>query len=110
LIPLYGRLVLWAVPALDVGIVLVFDRAVPLGREAGRRRNWTRVALAAVVVVAELFVSVDLYTRGFSNLALSRNDSDNHGLDDRTAGQWLMQRRQTSDDLMTTHLGWPAVW
>jgi hypothetical protein len=68
------------------------------------------VTLAAVVVVAELFVSVDLYTRGLSNLALARNDSDNHGLDDRTAVHWLMQRREPGDDLMTTHLGWPALW
>jgi hypothetical protein len=109
-IPLYERLVLWAVPALYVGIVLVFDRALQLGREAGRRRDWTRVMLAAVVVVAELFVSVDLYTRGFNNLALSRHDSTNHGFDDRRAVQWLMQRRRAGDDLMTTHLAWPAVW
>jgi hypothetical protein len=110
LIPLYERFVLWAVPALYVGVVLVFDRAIQLGREAGRRRDWTRVALATSVVVAELFVSVDLYTRGLDNLALSRTDSSKHGFDDRTAVQWLIQHREPGDDLMTTRLGWPAVW
>jgi hypothetical protein len=110
LIPLYERLVLWAVPALYVGIALVFDRAVQLGRDAGRRRDWTRVTLAVVVLVAALFVSVDLYTRGFNNLALSRNDSNNHGFDDRRAVEWLMQRRKPGDDVMTSHLGWPALW
>src|SRR5204863_2446357 len=100
LIPLYERFVLWVVPALYVGIVLVFDRAVQLGRQAGRRRDWTRATLAAIIVVAELFVSVDVYRGGFNNLALSRNDSHNRGFDDRTAVQWLMHRRKPGDDLM----------
>jgi hypothetical protein len=34
----------------------------------------------------------------------------NHALDDRTAVRWLMQRRRPGDALISTRLGWPAIF
>ena len=43
------RLSLWIVPAMYVGLALLVDGAVRLGRDAYHRRQWTQLTLAALL-------------------------------------------------------------
>jgi hypothetical protein len=110
LVPLYERLSLWIVPALYVGVALLVDIAVRLGRDAYHRRRWTQLTLAALLAVAEIQLCADIISRGWINLKLEHAYGSKHGLDDRAAVRWLMRQRQPGDPIMTTHLAWPAIW
>ena len=109
LVPLYERFSLWIVPALYVLIVLALDWATSRVRRAGHSRPWTTLVTAVAVGLMALSVSLDIVRRGRDDLALAR-PIIKHQLDDRGAVSWLMQQRQPGDALMTTRLGWPAVW
>jgi len=108
LVPLYERLSLWIVPALYMGIALLFDAAFPAGWHAWRARRWPRLMLGLIVASFVLIVSAGIIIQGQRRLLTTPRDS-NHGLDDRAAAVWLMARRQPGDALMTTRLGWPAL-
>ena len=110
LVPLYQRLSLWIVPALYVGLALIADRVVRFGRDAYRRRQWTALILAAIVALAALRLCDDIFLRGKEDMRVARPPDNKHQLDDRAAVRWLMRQRQPGDAVMTTHLGWPAVW
>ena len=110
LVPLYERLSLWIVPAMYVGVALLVDRAVRLGRDAYHRRRWTQLTLAALLAAAEVRLCADIISRGWGNLKLEHAYGSKHGLDDRAAVRWLMRQRQPGDAIMTTRLAWPAIW
>lgn len=110
LVPLYERLSLWIAPALYIGVALMVDRAVRLGRDAYHRRRWTQLALAGLLAVAEIRLCADIFARGTENLDIWHAYGNKHGLDDRAAVRWLMGQRQPGDAVVSTHLGWPAVW
>jgi hypothetical protein len=109
LVPLRDRLALWTVPALYVGIALLFDTATGWTVRAWQMRRWTTATLAAAAACASLWVGADVLAQGRPVLEFSARHS-NHGLDDRTAAKWLMERRLPGDAVVTTHLGWPALW
>jgi hypothetical protein len=110
LIPLYERLSLWIVPALYVGVALIVDRAVRLGRDAYHRRRWTQLAIAALLAAAEIRLCTDIVRRGAENLKLEHAHGSKQGLDDRAAVRWLMVQREPGDAVVTTRYAWPAVW
>ena len=110
LVPLYQRLSLWIVPALYVGLALIVDRVARIGRDAIHRRQWTHLMLAALVALAALQLCDDIFGRGKEDMRVARPPDNKHQLDDRAAVRWLMRQRQPGDAVMTTHLGWPAVW
>jgi hypothetical protein len=109
LVPLHQRFSLWVVPALYLGLVLAVDGAVRQARLAVARRRWARFALSLTLALVGLRVSADIVRRGRDDLDLVR-PATKHGLDDRAAVRWLMQQRRPGDAVMTTRLGWPAVW
>ena len=110
LVPLYERLSLWMVPALYVGVSLLVDRAVRVGRDAYHRRRWIHLAFAVLLAVAEVRLCAEIINRGWGNLKLDHAYGSKHGLDDRAAVRWLMRQRQPGDAIITTRLAWPAVW
>jgi hypothetical protein len=109
LVPLHDRLAVWIVPALYVGVALLLDRALRAGRAALARRSRIAVALAGLGVSGAVLVLGDVLRQGTVALRLEQPLA-NHGLDDRTAVRWLMAQRRPGDALITTHLGWPAIW
>ena len=110
IVPLYQRFVLWMVPALYVGVALAGDRAVRVLRDALRRRRPAPAAVATVVLFVAGTVCADAFVRGWRDIALARPRGDKHHLDDRTAVRWLMMQVRPGDAIVTTRLGWPAVW
>jgi hypothetical protein len=48
-------------------------------------------------------------SRGVNDLDIPHLN-EKHALDDRSAVRWLMSQWRPGDVLMTTRLGWPAVW
>lgn len=111
LVPLYQRVSLWVVPALYIGIALFADSAVRFGRNAYRRRSWTRAAFAVVIALIGFQLCADVFRRGKQHLQVGRPVNSNHELDDRTAVKWLMEQRQPGDAVMAmTLLSLPAVW
>jgi len=109
LVPLHERFSLWMVPALYVGIVLAADWAIWHVRRGGDRRQWTTMAPAVAVGLIAFYVSADIVRLGRAELDLARPITK-HGLEDRAAVGWLMRHRRPGDAVMTTRLGWPAVW
>jgi hypothetical protein len=110
IVPLYQRFVLWMVPALAVGIALVLDRAVRVGREAARRRHLVQFVVAVAVAGGVVRLCADVVSRGSETFRLARPGVSKQGLDDRAAVRWLMAQRQPGDAIVTTRLAWPAVW
>lgn len=110
LVPLHQRFSLWIVPALYAGVALVVDRAVRLGGEAYGRRSWMRLAACTAVGLAAFYLCADIFARGREDLAHARPPEHKHNLDDRAAVPWLMRQRQPGDAVLTTRLGWPALW
>lgn len=109
LVPLTDRLALWIVPALYLGVTLLFDAGVRNVLKGWTPRSWPRIAAGTLALLASLYVGVDIVVQGRRNLDLGAPRDSNHALDDRGAVAWLMQRRQPGDVIMTTGLGWPAV-
>lgn len=121
IVPLTERFMLWAVPALYVGIALLADRAASLvtagidlerSRTGPERLAARAIGTAAIGAVA-ILVGVPV---GTSQLADSRDALFTHapdafqGMNDRAGVRWLMQRYHPGDVLISTHLGWPALW
>ena len=110
LVPLYQRFSIWIVPALFIAIALSLDAAVYAVRDAFRHRRWIQTLAGLPLAVAALVVSADIYVRGAHDIANTRPSESKHALNDRYAVEWLMARVRRGDALMTTRLGWPAVW
>jgi len=110
IVPLSDRLVLWMVPALAVGMALVMDRAARVALEAGSRRRLVPLAIAAVVAAGVVRVCVDVIARWQKDYAAESRTSSKQRMDDRTAVRWLMAQRQPGDAIVSTRLGWPAIW
>jgi len=110
LVPLHDRVAFWIAPALYVGIVLLADAGID--HLSTRRRDHRRRALAsgAFALGLALIVSADILATGWRNLDIGLPLDRNRALDDRGAVQWLMDRRQRGDALITSRLGWPAIW
>lgn len=108
-VPLYERFALWIVPSLYAGIAMLADRAALLARDARRGR---RLAFLAAVPAAALavFLTVDISARGIDDLRRARSPETNHGLNDRDSVRWLLAQRKPGDAVLTTRLGWPAIW
>jgi hypothetical protein len=109
LVPLSGRLSLWILPSLYIGIATAGDKAVSEVKSSVQRKRWlaAAVALAGGVMVAGL--CADIY--GTSEFDIkTRPARSTHSLDDRSAIRSLMAQRHPGDAMLTTHLGLPAVW
>ncbi|HJR60872.1 MAG TPA: hypothetical protein VJ813_15790 [Vicinamibacterales bacterium] len=110
LVPLHDRLAVWIVPALYGGVALAADAGFHHGWRAWRERKWPWAAPSVLAIAIAIYVSTDILTTGYRHLDLDHPASGNHALDDRGAVRWLMQRRQPGDALLSTRLGWPAIW
>lgn len=110
LVPLNDRLALWIIPSLYVGVVLLFERGVRLLTNGWRPLSVLRVATGTVAACAGLYVAGDITVNGYRQLDIGVPVHGNRGVDDRRAVRWLMDRRQPGDAIVTTRLGWPALW
>jgi hypothetical protein len=117
--PMQDRLALWIVPALYFGVALLADGAARLAAAAmkdarapePRSRNLALSGCAVLIVTALVVtVSADIVSRGWNEFRAGRLPGSNHGLDDRSAVRWLLERQHASDVIVTTHLGVPAFW
>ncbi|HEY0872199.1 MAG TPA: hypothetical protein VGD94_01910 [Vicinamibacterales bacterium] len=108
-VPLDDRLALWIVPSLYAGIALLLDAGVTL-----MRRPWERPRLAmafgSVMTAAAVVVGSQVIVRGYRHLDVGVPAVSNHDLDDRRAVAWLKARHRAGDVIVTTQLGWPAIW
>lgn len=110
LVPLHDRIALWIAPALYTGIALLADAGLHYGRRAWSQRQWRLAAPGAAAVAAALYVGGDILATGAGHLDLGIPSDSNHALDDRAAVRWLLARRRAGDALISTRLGWPAIW
>jgi hypothetical protein len=108
-VPFFERLTLWILPALFVGIAVLADTAVRVGRAAYARARLLELALAAIGAAVVFALCADVLHRYWQELGV-RPSRSNHALDDRTAVRWLMAQRQPGDVLVTTRLALPAMW
>lgn len=108
LVPLSGRLSLWMLPALYVGIAIAADLSVQMSWSFVARRNWILLSLTSATALISLFLFINIFQLGRS-YAFAQPVS-NHGLDDGSAVRFLMSNSQPGDALMSTHHGLPAIW
>jgi hypothetical protein len=109
-VPLWERLSLWMVPALDVGIAVLVDACVQRLQAGARRRRWPGVATAAAGLALAVAALTGVVRSTWRERDLLRIGGSNHALDDRDAIAWLMARHRPGDVLITTRLAEPAVW
>jgi hypothetical protein len=109
LVPLYQRFALYTAPVLYLGMALLIDRAIRMGRDAHQRRRWSRLILPAAILLVELQLCTDIIRQGVNDVQ-AREANHKQQFDDRTSVRWLMRRTQPGDAVLTTHLGWPAIW
>lgn len=109
LVPFYGRFALWIVPALYAGIALLADRAAALARSRQPLRP-LRIAAAALMAGLILTASYDIVALGLDDFRTTRAANINRGLDDRASTRWLVSQRRHGDAVLTSRLGWPALW
>lgn len=109
LVPFYGRFALWMVPALYAGIALLADRALWLARAHSPQRA-LRLAAALAIAALVLTASYDIAALGWQDFRTTRAPIINRGLDDRASTQWLVSQRRPGDAVLTSRLGWPALW
>ncbi|MDQ3420291.1 MAG: hypothetical protein M3541_16210 [Acidobacteriota bacterium] len=110
LVPLSDRLALWIIPSLYVGVVLLFERGLRLLATGWRPPRLLRLVTGVIAACAGLYVAGDVAVNGYRNLDIGVPIHGNRGVDDRLAARWLMDRRQPGDAIVTTRLGWPALW
>jgi len=109
-VPLDDRLALWIVPSLYAGIALLLDAGVALVRHPAGARRRLATALGSTLALGALVVGSDIIVRGYRDLDLGAPSTSNHDLDDRSAVAWLKARHRPGDVIVTTQLGWPAIW
>lgn len=110
LVPLRERFALWIVPALYAGIAMLGDAALRLVREGMRSRRLVLLLPALPMAAIVLVVASDIVARGLEDFRKSRSPATNRGLHDREAVRWVLAQRKPGDAILTTRLGWPAVW
>lgn len=109
-VPLHDRVALWITPALYAGIALLADEGIRqvAASWSGRPRR-AAVAAGAVAVSLAAWSGADILVSGWRRLDLEPA-AGNHALDDRAAVRWITDRRSPGDALISTRLGWPAIW
>jgi hypothetical protein len=110
LVPLNGRLSLWAVPALYVGIASCIEASAWRPRDAYARAQFARAAVAALLLAAGTGVGLDIVRRGWHEIVEGFPPDSNHGYDDRRGVRWLLARRQPGDAAIAAMLSLPGVW
>jgi hypothetical protein len=101
-VPLFERLSLWMIPAAMVGIAQAVSWAVHRPHQ-----SWAWMPRAVVLAGAVVLVW-DVVPRGYHELTTS--PVTNHGLDDRTAVQWLLSQHRPGSVIVATTLSQPAIW
>jgi len=109
LVPLSGRLSLWIVPSLYIGIATAGDFLVRDLISALQRRRWVVAAVSLAFSVPAAALCADIYRTGEFDIK-TRPRGSAHSLDDRSAIRSLMTHRHPGDAMLTTHMGLPAVW
>jgi hypothetical protein len=66
--------------------------------------------LGSAIAIAALVVGSEVIVRGYQHLDVGVPAVSNHDLDDRSAVAWLKARHRPGDAIVTTQLGWPAIW
>ena len=110
IVPLHDRFALWIVPALYAGIALLLDVGVHHSVAGWRQQRWTRVAAGGITIVLSTWAAADVIAQGRRHLDIGVTADNNHGVDDRTAVKWLLEQAGPGDAVVTTRLGWPAIW
>ena len=109
-VPLYERFSLWIVPALYVGVALLGDEGWRAARRAWSSRRVVRMLSGVVAMGVAVLMAGDIFRTGWPALDFDAPRDSNHGVDDRQAVPWLIARRQPGDAVLSTKLGWPAIW
>ena len=110
LVPLYERFSVWIVPALFVGVALLLNRGLRAFSGGAVAATAARAAVQVAAVAVSIIVSADIWRSGYPALDLGPPRNSNHGLDDRSSVGWLLERAAPGDAILTTRLGWPAIW
>lgn len=110
IVPLYERFSVWIVPALYLGLTLLFDSGARALVEGWRFRRAGRGVLGTLALATAVAIGADICRTGWPALDFGQSPNSNHGVDDRRAVPWLMARRQSGDAVLSTRLGWPAIW
>jgi len=109
-VPLHDRIALWMLPSVYLGVALLADRAGSWVASATRRRAWLPAVAALLVIGPVIDLCNDVFALRDHDGPEIGDTALNHGLDDRRAVEYLLASRQPGDAVLTTHLGWPAVW
>ena len=109
-VPLHDRFALWMVPSLYVGITLLLDSGLHHLSTATRAKRWMLAAPALAAVVLAALPAGDVIAQGRRHLDIGVRPDNNHGVDDRSAVRWLLTEARPGDAIVTTRLGWPAIW
>ena len=110
LVPFYERFSLWIVPALYLGLTLAIGRGGQWLLEGYRRRRAGPLLAGAVTGAVALVTAADVIDHGWRNIDIGVPGDSNHSVDDRSGVRWLMLQRHPGDAIVTTRLGWPAIW
>lgn len=110
LVPFYGRFSLWIVPALYLGLVFAIGRGAEWLAAGYRRRRGGLLLAGGITTALAVVVTADVVDHGRGNLEVGGSAESNHSSDDRSGVPWLMRQRQAGDAILTTRLGWPAIW
>jgi hypothetical protein len=105
-VPLYERFTIWIVPALYIGVLLVAGRAVRARDAAWNSRRWIQIA---ITLLLPLPLVSDIVMRGYRDLDIPPL-TEKQALIDRAAVRALLAQRRPGDAVITTRLGWPAIW
>lgn len=109
-VPLHDRFALWIVPALYVGVALLLDAGIHHSVFGVRHKRWVRVVGGVLLIGVATAAAADVLTQGRRHLDIGVPADNNHGVDDRTAVKWLLNEARPGDAVVTTRLGWPAIW
>ena len=110
LVPLHDRIALWILPCVYLGVALLADRAGAWLIAGVRGRAWLPLVASLVVLVPLGYLCNDIFELRDHDAPEMGGTQLNHGLDDQHAVAYLLAHRQPGDAVLTTHLGWPAVW
>lgn len=108
IVPLHDRVAIWIAPHLYLGVALLADRGAAWAGDVWRRRRWRLLFASLAAAVASGSIVANLAEQRGRFLAPHEWDSPTHG--EAAAVRWLMASRAPGDTVITTHMGWPAIW
>jgi hypothetical protein len=89
--------------------MLLADRASQAIRSAWNTRRWVQVAVSFATLLLTFQLASDIVRRGYVDLDVP-HPVNTWQMNDRSGVRWLRAQQRPGDTLVTTRLGWPAIW